>query len=821
MSDTLQIDQFNGGMSYKEDRAKIGKGQYYLMVNGRNRFNSIKPIKGPEDLTSKLPIDGAINLQGVYSFSDFVVVFAGGKGYYKNYNDTAGFNKIPALTLSATAVKIYVAAVPSSTVNKDRKAFSSTDSTLGSTEGEFDEGTESGFIVCDGVTQPWFVFADGSARQTKAYSAWNNSLGEREYVPIGIKPQFHDGILYMVAKDSKGKYTKIYRSVTGRPTDFMVNIDINGDKLPEESKGGADSVSHSISLDEITSFYPSSLENRGLIVSTLKGTWFVIPDYGRTIFGEPSFTSQGPIFNTGAVSENSLVENNSDTVLIDQSGLRSFNDIAVSKNEGRNKSFSESIQRIFGEELQDENSVAVEYEDYLLFSVQTSYGPVVIVFDTITQSFASVDNYPNIGQIKQFAILRINGIQRLFGITTSDKFVELFVGEVVTCMFYQADYGGSNEKGERSMMRVAKTTIGCSKIRTSGKIQFTYFYDGVRGETQEVNVTQSEPENVTKPLPYLPNIIPGGITRTAAFNTPHARRTAVMIETNVDLAIDWIQHEVESVSVEYDSPSDYDDIKQLGGDVYPYDLVFFGNNFETTGDKVTLIEAAKAILPDLYLGGGNQVAGSGGSLTLTPLSDYLDYENTLKKVYCCLGATEYSEDYGRDLIEYMLGHHYNRYMEYVHKNMQIFLLSSGYDQAGVLKEPHGVDVNSEQYSWFKATIAKSTARFKIVMMHHAPYTSFNPVAKTDLRWNFAELGVDLVLSSRTAAYERLQVDNIPYVNVYSGNSRETAIDNLQAESKVIHFTTSTILKLHADEFNLYCKAIDTSENVIDQFIINK
>jgi len=71
----------------------------------------------------------------------------------------------------------------------------------------------------------------------------------REYVPVGKQMLWHDGILYVVSPNGK----QIFRSVTGRPLDFMVNITPSGDKDPLEAVGGASSVSHSVDFEPITS----------------------------------------------------------------------------------------------------------------------------------------------------------------------------------------------------------------------------------------------------------------------------------------------------------------------------------------------------------------------------------------------------------------------------------------------------------------------------------------------------------------------------------------------------------------------------------------
>lgn len=817
---TVQVNDFSRGMFYLEDRTKIPSGGYYLLVNGRTRYNSIQTIQEPLDITDKIEAVGLDNLQGIYSFGDFVIVFRGGYCYFNNFltNPDGAFQRLTPITLQHDAPRIYATVIPASTVNLERKLTVEDEAASGVDFGTFDAGSEQAAIVCDGVNPARLIFPDGSNRQVQTYDDWKNESGKREYVPVGINPVFHGGILYLLGKDSQGKYTQIFRSVTGRPVDFMVNVDVNGNKLPSEDEGGAKSVSHSVGLEEITSFYPSSLENRGLIVSTLRNTWFVIPDTITTIFGEPTFINQGPLFNTGPVTEKAIAEVNSDTVFVDQVGLRSFNDIQISKNEGRNRPFSEAVQRLFDGKKQTSATAVVSFEDYLLFSVVTSYGPTILVFDSITNKFIGVDHYQGVGQITQFAVLRSDGVQRLFGITDTNKVVELFAGGRATCRYYHADLDGvgQSRSGE---LKITGMNVGTSRIKESGKLTGIYFLDGVRVAGTKVNLTATEPSNQTEPFPYLPNLTRGGINRLLDFSgQTFGRRVGVFLETDADVSIDWIEYKVDGRKASVNSAQDRDDIITTEDDQMPHKLAFLGNNFELTGNALTLVNLAKGISPDLYLGGGNQVTGSGGSLSLGLLQGVLDFENTQRKLKFALGPLEYDQANGKDLLEYILGDHYARYTEYVNKNVQVFVLSSGYNTAGSVVEPHGVDQDSEQFSWFKSRIGRSTSKFKIVILHHSPYSSWVPSAKTDLRWPFRELGVDLVLSSEGAGYERVVVDELPYVNVYSGNT-PGSLPTLMGESKSIT-AGSSYLDIEVDDFNLYCKARNTSDEVIDQFIIH-
>lgn len=83
-------------------------------------------------------------------------------------------------------------------------------------------------------------------------------------------------------------------------------------------------------------------------------------------------------------------------------------------------------------------------------------------------------------------------------------------------------------------------------------------------------------------------------------------------------------------------------------------------------------------------------------------------------------------------------------------------------------EPDGISEESAQASWLEQALWSSDAPFKVVYMHHAPYSSGWHRGTTALRWPFAAWGADLVLAGHDHHYERLVVDDLLYVVNGSG-----------------------------------------------------
>lgn len=429
------------------DPSNLQPGQYALGINIRIRNGGPEPIGLPLDLTTTLPT--FTKLQGIYGFDNFLVVFADGLAYIKNYDAASPqFTQVPGFQMSTSVSIIYAIEVPASTVNFVRKLATITSGPINLTTQY--EGAPSAIICQDGINQPWLILPDGTARVSQTYSQWSQSSGNtREYIPIGTLMLFVNNKTYILVRDTNGNYTLLASSVSGRPCDFMVNIDTNGD-----AGGTPGYVAYSVSYTPLTCMSAtggSQNQTGGQGVSFYVGhqsfSYLVIPNYNNTIFGEPTYTNQA-LFSTGPNNNFSIVDLLGDTALTDASGIRSFNSVLQTRFEGRNSPFSKNIQPFFGD-INDTNSVIVqtvtagtEWADYGFFAVQTIYGLGFCIYDTTISNWVSLDLFPNItSPVVMFAdIKQTNGIRQLFFMTQDGHFYQYLAGATATAGFYAGDY---------------------------------------------------------------------------------------------------------------------------------------------------------------------------------------------------------------------------------------------------------------------------------------------------------------------------------------------------------------------------------------------
>lgn len=411
---------FVGGLDTLSSSASIAENAYEWLINGRSRFGRIDPIPKHIELTN-LP---AGNKQGIYGLGDVLIAFINGLAYYKKYNSSV-WTRITGFAMSPTLERFWVQSIPASTMNLERSSTASnaTAAIIKSANVKV-SGTPAGLIVQDSLNQPQIIFyQNGSfyARTTKTYGSWkndSNAPNDREYVPIGKQMMFLNNILFIVANDGRS----IYRSVTGRPLDFVVAVDTNGNKIGTENEGGAKALSFAFDYDEVTCISPLNVPD-SFVYATRYQTRIITMDYNNTLFGEPTFRESARIDN-GITNEESFIEIIGDYALIDKESLVSFNASQQLNAEAKNSIFSLPLTAFFKDVLQN-NARCIDFDNYALFSVRTIWGYAIAVYDILRNTWSSID-ITEVSQVKQFAKVESTSEIRLYALTESEKLYQMY-----------------------------------------------------------------------------------------------------------------------------------------------------------------------------------------------------------------------------------------------------------------------------------------------------------------------------------------------------------------------------------------------------------
>lgn len=430
MTNTFLQKSFNNGLDLISADIQVAEDGYVWLINGRCRFGRVEPINKPVAVTG-FPED---DIQGNITVGNVYFVFVSGKAYYR-VDGTEEFIQVANFQMSTSAPRLWSQAVPASTKHFVRKLDVGLSVTQAMRETiDFKvAGTPAGIVVQDGRTQPWIIEWDSTnnffvARLTKTYSQWTNNstaLNSREYVPIGTQMMFLNQKLFVVSRNRK----EIYHSITGRPLDFMVNVDVNGNKLANEALGGVESVSFAFDFDDITCIKEINVTD-SFIYATALNTRIITLDYSKTVFGEPTYTQSARIA-AGIVNEECLVElNDGDIAFIAPDGVKSFNAVAAVQTKANGDIFSLQLTHLLTNHstrkpIKQVECSATKWNNYALFNLDTYWGNMIATYDMLKKQWVGFD-VTNALHIKQFAVMETQTESKLFCFTKYDEAWELY-----------------------------------------------------------------------------------------------------------------------------------------------------------------------------------------------------------------------------------------------------------------------------------------------------------------------------------------------------------------------------------------------------------
>jgi hypothetical protein len=549
LSKPFTQSDFSGGMRRNCDPTALGDNEYLFLQNGRVRYGTLDSVKLPLDISTGLPSNG--RLQGMYIGGNLMFAFVDGKVFYRNLADEGSiFSTIGNFEMSGNVPVIYAQFVPASTINLRRESDSPEGGIRFTKNGS---STPSALICQDGVNQPRVILSTFDTRLTRTISDWtlgNQDTGEgedREYVPIGRQMLYTDGVLYIVSPNKK----EIYRSVTGRPLDFVIAVDENGNKLSELPENGieASRLSHRVDYDDIVSIGSITLtqalterlpqnSKSAFFVSTTSQSYLVYKNQqSYNLFSEP-YLGTIPLFPTSPINQFSIVDLFGDTGFIDPTGLKSVEAILTSGQEGHNLGFSSALDYLFKRVGQDD-CCCDTHDNYAFFCVKTIYGYRIIVYDTLSQVFVSIDNYTNIvGHVTWIKAAIINNTRRLYIGTSGAKIYEVEAGAITAPrVFFSKEWQYPNSEIKPVMI----STI-TQNNRESGTIYATEFVDrqaGIR-KSETIKKTLNDEEGSVSVIPPFGNIDSDGDIQEAnlaIIDGVTGTKISVKVETDFDTSL--------------------------------------------------------------------------------------------------------------------------------------------------------------------------------------------------------------------------------------------------------------------------------------------
>jgi hypothetical protein len=831
-------DSFLGGLNTRLEPSKLPVESYPLLINGRITRNTVKPVK------NHLLIDSpAGNKQGLYALGSSLIVFVDGAPYYRDilsatptWTPIAGWS--PALSAST---RIYAELIPVS-YYQGSITYDSTTPDIGNVNKTFPGialPTLAQLFVTDGISQPRIIFADGTWRLTQVYSQWTTA--NPEYVPLCVLPKRSQGKLYAVDPVNRNK---IYHSVSGRFLDFVIQRDDTGDKA-----GDADTTFKSVDYNPATALLP--LSDGGLFAGTLYSSYAITPDYSDTFFGEP-FLPEDRLFPTGPINERSFADVNGDTAFITQTGIQSFNVTKQTQTESNNFPLGAPIADLLnGTQV---NTAACNFDVFALFAVNTVYGKAVLVYDATLNSFVSLDT--GFGEVVDFAVVKANGVQKLFFTNTDNEIYEAY-GSALTavCRIYLGDFAtkepstGEQIAGKFHRATLARLQFGDVKEDTN--VQIGLYTDRKQiGVQSRSIIKQVYPEVIPLPLPYVANRQCQLVAAKFA-DAPYGWKSGVFVEWQGEAQLYAGSLAGDTQSMDNAQMLDKMDAVQKVVTVFSDAKLFAVANtavmtlvtgltvgeyysvsgichnggqviengiFKALGSEVNLngslrslgilrdtYLAMTALKPALIVGCGDYVYDSGTQIEAVHPANLFKYPNLI----WAAGNHDLDTDSGKWFWRIRDQKRYFKYS--LNSLVDFFILNSGRRTDNTVAEPDGENIYSVQANWLKYELGNSTAAHKIICFHHPPYTedtNYYP-GYTTLRWPFAEWGASMVISGHAHAYQRFDIDNIPYI-VLPPSSADTRAFKAGVNTAIARFSATGFLKLTVDGFNISCELISTA-----------
>jgi tartrate-resistant acid phosphatase type 5 len=127
-----------------------------------------------------------------------------------------------------------------------------------------------------------------------------------------------------------------------------------------------------------------------------------------------------------------------------------------------------------------------------------------------------------------------------------------------------------------------------------------------------------------------------------------------------------------------------------------------------------------------------------------------------------------------------------------------------------------------QRAWLQRSLARSQARWKVVVLHHPPYSSGTVHGSTaDLQWPFAAWGADLVLSGHEHNYERISRGGVTYVVDGAGGKELYPLGDPIPGSRVRYDEEFGALFLEASTSSLVGEFWSAAGQRVDRFVLTR
>jgi hypothetical protein len=270
-----------------------------------------------------------------------------------------------------------------------------------------------------------------------------------------------------------------------------------------------------------------------------------------------------------------------------------------------------------------------------------------------------------------------------------------------------------------------------------------------------------------------------------------------------------------------------------------FPLVGVGHNvvrFAVIGDyglasqaEANVARLVKSWTPDLVLTTGDNSYDRGEASTIDrnigqyycdfiyPYYGKYDCPNqkAMNRFFPTLGNHDWMTQGAQPYLDYLTLPGNERYYDFTWGCVHFFAVDSD------PHEPDGRSMVSKQAIWLQDRLISSTAAWKIVYMHHPPFSSGSHGSVPEMQWPYREWGATAVLSGHCHVYERVVREGFPYfVNGLGGSSRHP-FNGKTCGSQVRYRDDYGAMLVEADDGQITFMFYASTGELIDEYCLVK
>jgi hypothetical protein len=258
----------------------------------------------------------------------------------------------------------------------------------------------------------------------------------------------------------------------------------------------------------------------------------------------------------------------------------------------------------------------------------------------------------------------------------------------------------------------------------------------------------------------------------------------------------------------------------------PWRFVVIGDYGTTEPESFAVAALVRALEPLLVLTVGDNNYPSGAATTIDenvgqhyrafihPYVGSYGAGARSNRFFPSLGNHDWSTSGAQPYLDYFELPGNERYYDFRRGPVHFFALDSD------AHEPDGVTRDSAQAAWLENELRASDAPFRIVYLHHAPYSSgSNHGSQGELQWPFKEWGASLVLAGHDHVYERVSIAGLPYIVNGLGGRDTYTFDDALGGSELRFNDAHGALLIEADREFAHLRFMTSDGSVQDDFVL--